>query len=58
MGEAVVGWLRPLPHLANILIVAIVIGVTVIVAIAIIVTVVKPLYDIFVLRSRYQESRL
>ena len=55
---AVVGWLRPLPHLATILVVAIVIGVTVIVAIAIVATVVKTLYDIFVLRSRYQESHL
>ena len=55
---AVGGWLRPLPHLATILLVAIVIGVTVIVAIAIVATVVKTLYDIFVLRSRYQESHL
>ena len=55
---AVVGWLRPLPHFGTILVVAIVIGVTIIVAIAIVATVVKTLYDIFVLRSRYQESRL
>ena len=55
---AVGWWLRPLPHIATILIVAIVIGVTIIVAIAIVATVVKTLFDIFVLRSRYQESRL
>ena len=55
---AVGWWLRPLPHLATIIVVAIVIGVTIIVAIAIVATVVKTLYDIFVLRSRYEESRL
>jgi len=56
----VVGWLRPLPHLDVTIgiVVAICIGLTVIVAVAIVATLIKTIYDIFVLRTRYQESRL
>ena len=55
-----VGWLRPLPHLDVTIgiVVAICIGLTVIVAFAIVATLIKTIYDIFVLRTRYQESRL